>query len=232
MNFFPQKKEVKNLESAYFASDGTVVPILYSARIIELDGRKQVISLATDITEKKRSEEERKKLYEELRLSKDLFEMNPNTITLNDLQNGKYIQVNEHFSEMLEYSKEEVIGKIPLELGIWNNRKDREKVMEILAKDGIVRDYEVQFKKKSGEVVDTLLSVKHLNIGDNRVTIAIARDITQKKTAIREKEEQSRRIILHAQALMEMATDPEFVSGNLESGAKKNSGYGFGSHRL
>lgn len=48
-----QKKEVKNLESAYLASDGTVVPILYSARIIELDGRKQVISLATDITEKK-----------------------------------------------------------------------------------------------------------------------------------------------------------------------------------
>ncbi|EMG23353.1 PAS domain S-box protein [Leptospira interrogans serovar Copenhageni str. LT2050] len=55
-----QKKEVKNLESAYLASDGTVVPILYSARIIELDGRKQVISLATDITEKKRSEEEEK----------------------------------------------------------------------------------------------------------------------------------------------------------------------------
>lgn len=76
-------------------------------------------------------------------------------------------------------------------------------------------------KKKSGEVVDTLLSAKHLNIGDNRITVAIARDITQKKVAIREKEEQSRRITLHAQALMEMATDPEFVSGNLESGAKK-----------
>lgn len=149
-----QKKEVKNLESAYLASDGTVVPIFYSARIIELDGRKQVISLATDITEKKKSEEERKKLYEELRLSKDLFEMifemNPDTITLNDLQNGRYIQVNEHFSEMLEYSKEEVIGKIPLELGIWNSHKDREKVMEILEKDGIVRDYEVQFRKKVG----------------------------------------------------------------------------------
>ncbi|MCH1913520.1 PAS domain S-box protein [Leptospira noguchii] len=220
-----QKKEVKNLESAYLASDGIVVPIFYSARIIELDGRKQVISLATDITEKKRSEEERKKLYEELRLSKDLFEMifemNPDTITLNDLQNGRYIQVNEHFSEMLEYSKEEVIGKIPLELGIWNSHKDREKVMEILEKDGIVRDYEVQFRKKSGKVVDILLSAKHLNIGDHQITIAIARDITQKKAAIREKEEQSKRITLHAQALMEMATDPEFVSGNLELGAKK-----------
>ncbi|EMO30210.1 hypothetical protein LEP1GSC170_5741 [Leptospira interrogans serovar Bataviae str. HAI135] len=69
--------------------------------------------------------------------------------------------------------------------------------------------------------MDTLLSAKHLNIGDNQITIAIARDITQKKAAIREKEEQSKRITLHAQALMEMAIDPEFVSGNLELGAKK-----------
>ncbi|KPA35005.1 Uncharacterized protein AMR50_0160 [Leptospira interrogans] len=45
--------------------------------------------------------------------------------------------------------------------------------------------------------------------------------LLRKKVAIREKEEQSRRITLHAQALMEMATDPEFVSGNLESGLKK-----------
>lgn len=57
-----QKKEVKNLESAYLASDGTVVPILYSARIIELDGRKQVISLATDIAEKKDRKKKEKTL--------------------------------------------------------------------------------------------------------------------------------------------------------------------------
>ncbi|WP_061250286.1 PAS domain S-box protein [Leptospira alstonii] len=220
-----QKKEVKNLETVYLASDGTVVPILYSARIIELDGRKQVVSLATDITEKKKSEEERRTLYEELSLSKDLFEMifemNPDTITLNDLKNGRYIQVNEHFSEMLQYSKEEVIGKIPLELGIWNDPKDRKKVMDILEREGIIRDYEVQFKKKNGEIVDALFSARRVNIGDNQITIAIARDITQKKAAIREREEQSRRIALHAQALMEMATDSEFASGNFESGAKK-----------
>ncbi|EMY78026.1 PAS domain S-box protein [Leptospira weilii serovar Ranarum str. ICFT] len=220
-----QKKEVKNLETVYLALDGTVVPILYSARIIELDGRKQVVSLATDITEKKKSDEERRKLYEELSLSKDLFEMifemNPDTITLNDLKNGRYIQVNEHFSEMLQYSKEEVIGKIPLELGIWNDPKDRENVMEVLGKEGIIRDYEVQFKKKNGEVVDALFSARRINIGDNQITIAIARDITQKKAAVREREEQSSRIALHAQALMEMATDPEFASGNFESGAKK-----------
>lgn len=65
-----QKKEVKNLESAYLASDGIVVPIFYSARIIELDGRKQVISLATDITEKKRSEEERKNSMKNFVLAK------------------------------------------------------------------------------------------------------------------------------------------------------------------
>lgn len=51
--------EVKNYESVYLASDGEMIPILYSARIIEINGRKQVISLATDISEKKKSEEEK-----------------------------------------------------------------------------------------------------------------------------------------------------------------------------
>lgn len=352
-----KKNEVKNLETVYQASDGSVVPILYSARLIDLDGRKQVISLATDISEKKRSEEERRKLDEELRLSKDLFEklfqltpaavslseletgiyrqinqsycdligytreqiigkssmelgiwrtpidrptlikeleargwtasfeatiyasdgslkhvisgnrvfqldgkpmllallidvtdkkimeserneyfekmqeskdlfemifeMNPDTITINDLSNGTYVQVNEHFSEMLEYSKEEAIGKIPIELGIWNDVRERDKAIEILRAEGIIRDYEVQFKKKSGEVVDTLFSARRVKVGDSSLVIAITRDITQIKAATRDREEQARRIALHAQALMEMATDSEFVTGDLEAGSRK-----------
>ncbi|MBE8364113.1 PAS domain S-box protein [Leptospira borgpetersenii] len=349
--------EVKNYESVYLASDGEMIPILYSARIIEINGRKRVISLATDISEKKKSEEEKRKLDEELRLSKDLFEklfqltpaavslsdletgifrqvnqsycdlvgytreqilgkssielgilrswierenfkkeleekdwtgslevtiqssdgtqkhvtsgnrvfqlngklmllsllidvtdkkimeserneyfarmqeskdlfemifeMNPDTITINDLQNEKYIQVNERFSEMLQYSKEEAIGRMPMELGVWNDDEERVKVFAILREDGIVRDYEAQFKRKSGEVVDTLFSARRVKIGDSSIVIAITRDITQQKLALREREEQTRRIALHAQALMEMATDSEFASGNLESGMKK-----------
>ncbi|TGL93491.1 PAS domain S-box protein [Leptospira barantonii] len=352
-----KRNEVKNLETVYQASDGSVIPILYSARVIDVDGRKQVISLATDISEKKRSEEERRKLDEELRLSKDLFEklfqltpaavslseletgiyrqinqsycdligytreqiigkssmelgiwrtpidraklkkeleekgwtasleatiqasdgslkhvlsgnrvfqldgkpmllallidvtdkksmeserneyfakmqeskdlfemifeMNPDTITINDLSNGTYVQVNEHFSEMLEYSKEEVLGKIPVELGIWNEVRERDRAIEILRKDGIIRDYEVQFKKKSGEIVDTLFSARRIKVGDSSLVIAITRDITQIKAATRDREEQARRIALHAQALMEMATDSEFVTGDLEAGSRK-----------
>ncbi|MGQ2799623.1 PAS domain S-box protein [Leptospira santarosai] len=347
--------EVKNYESVYLASDGELVPILYSARIIEINGRKQVISLATDISERKKSEEEKRKLDEELRLSKDLFEklfqltpaavslseletgihvqlnqsycdligytkeqiigkssmelgiwgssidhenfkrkleekggsieatiqsadgtrkhvisgnrvfqldgksmlfsllidvtdkkimeserneyfarmqeskdlfemifeMNPDTITINDLRNETYIQVNERFSEMLQYSKEEVVGKTPIELEIWNDDQERTKVITVLREDGIIRDYEIQFKKKGGEIVDTLFSARRVKIGDSSIVIAIIRDITQQKFASREREEQARRIALHAQALMEMATDSEFASGNLESGMKK-----------
>ncbi|MDI7195790.1 PAS domain S-box protein [Leptospira santarosai] len=347
--------EVKNYESVYLTSDGELVPILYSARIIEINGRKQVISLATDISERKKSEEEKRKLDEELRLSKDLFEklfqltpaavslseletgiyvqlnqsycdligytkeqiigkssmelgiwgssidhenfkrkleekggsieatiqsadgtrkhvisgnrvfqldgksmlfsllidvtdkkimeserneyfsrmqeskdlfemifeMNPDTITINDLRNETYIQVNERFSEMLRYSKEEVVGKTPVELEIWNDDQERAKVITVLREDGIIRDYEIQFKKKGGEIVDTLFSARRVKIGDSSIVIAIIRDITQQKFASREREEQARRIALHAQALMEMATDSEFASGNLESGMKK-----------
>ncbi|TGK29033.1 PAS domain S-box protein [Leptospira gomenensis] len=349
--------EVKNLESVFMASDGTTIPVLYYARIVELNGRKRVISLATDITEKKKGEEERRRLDEELRLSKDLFEklfqltpaavslsdletgiyrqvnqsycdligysreqiigksstelgiwktpfdrarlikeleekgwtggieatirssdgtskhvlsgnrvfplegrlmllallidvtdkkkmeaerdeylarmreskdlfemifeMNPDTITLSDMENGKYLNVNEHFSEMLQYSKEETIGKTAAELRIWNDPNDKEKVLDTLQKEGLLRDLEVQFRKKDGSLVDTLFSARLVNIGNSPGAIAITRDVTLLKNASREREEQSKRITIYAQALMAMATDSEFASGNTEAGAQK-----------
>ncbi|EMJ94401.1 PAS domain S-box protein [Leptospira alstonii] len=349
--------EVKNLESVFMAFDGTEIPILYSARIIELDGRKQIISLATDISEKKKAEEERRHLDEELRLSKDLFEklfqltpaavslseletgiyrqinqsycdligytreqvlgksssqlgiwkdsldqeklekeledkgwsgtieatiqnaggtlkhvlsgnrvfrlegkqmllslliditdkkkaeaerdeylakmqesknlfemifeMNPDTITLSEFKTGKYIKVNEHFSEMLQYSKEEAVKSTSLQLGIWQDVQNRDEIAKKLQEEGLVRDYEVQFVKKDGSVVDAVFSARLVNVGNSTTIIAITRDVTLIKNATREKEEQTKRIALHAQALMEMATDFEFATGNLEAGAKK-----------
>lgn len=224
---FKRKLEEKggSIEATIQSADGTRKHVISGNRVFQLDGKSMLFSLLIDVTDKKIMESERNEYFSRMQESKDLFEMifemNPDTITINDLRNETYIQVNERFSEMLRYSKEEVVGKTPVELEIWNDDQERTKVITVLREDGIIRDYEIQFKKKGGEIVDTLFSARRVKIGDSSIVIAIIRDITQQKFASREREEQARRIALHAQALMEMATDSEFASGNLESGMKK-----------
>lgn len=213
------------IEAVIQSSDGTLKHVLSGNRVFQWNGKPMLLALLIDVTDKKKMESERDEYFAKMQESKDLFEMvfemNPDTITLSDLFTGKYIKVNEHFSEMLQYRKEETKGKSAVELGIWSDLKEREAVVQKLEIEGLVRDYEVRFRKKDGKLVDTLFSARLVNLGNTPTVIAITRDITQIKNATREKEEQAKQIALHAQALMEMATDSEFASGNLEMGARK-----------
>lgn len=54
-------------ETVHKGRDGTVIPIELSSRIIEYKGEPVALSIARDITERKRAEEERKKSFERLR---------------------------------------------------------------------------------------------------------------------------------------------------------------------
>jgi PAS domain S-box-containing protein len=59
-------------ETAHVRKDGTVVPVQVSATIIELGGRKAILSIARDISEWKRAEAERMALEEQLRESQKM----------------------------------------------------------------------------------------------------------------------------------------------------------------
>ena len=54
-------------ETVHKGRDGTAIPIELSSRIIEYKGEPVALSIARDITERKRAEEERKKSFERLR---------------------------------------------------------------------------------------------------------------------------------------------------------------------
>ena len=59
----------------------------------------------------------------------------------------------DHINEQDFYMKggiDEVIGKSTIELGVWKNLSDREKMVEAVKKDGRVRNLEAMGQSKSG----------------------------------------------------------------------------------
>jgi len=140
-----------------------------------------IVGVARDITEQKRVEEKLKESEEKYRgileNIKDLyFEV--------DLK-GNFIFFNSIGLEMLEYSKDELLGLN------YSNIMDKETAEEIfnvfnkVFKTNIRRSSEFEIKTKYGKriIIDTYIDLKYDNTGKKIGFNGLARDITERKKA-------------------------------------------------
>ena len=140
-------------------------------------------------TTKRRTVEEALRISEE-KFSKS-FLFSPNIITLCDLETDKYIEVNEGFLGTFGYRREEVIGHSALELGLWVDREDREKVISRIKKDEVVQNLEVRFRRRNGEEIFGLLSMGKVELSGRTVLLSVSNDLTYQKRTERELREKS-----------------------------------------
>ncbi|MBN2239652.1 MAG: PAS domain S-box protein [Dehalococcoidales bacterium] len=151
------------------------------AQAIEQDGKRYGwITLANDITERKKVEESLRESEERFSTA---FRSVPDSIVISRLEDGLYLEVNDSFVELTGYSREEIIGNVADKLGVWVNRNDRLKVLSIIKEKGRVENYEHEFRKKSGEMGTGLITVEPLDIGGVRCMISVITDITERKKA-------------------------------------------------
>lgn len=123
----------------------------------------------------------------DLRLSEErfaqAFNANPNPITITSLEDGKHLLVNQSFLEVTGYSLEEVEGRTALDLNLWVNLEDRNKLFHELEKQHSIRNYKFQFQTRSGEVKTALLSAEIINLSGQDCLLSISDDITERERA-------------------------------------------------
>ncbi|MBT3178679.1 MAG: PAS domain S-box protein [Desulfobacula sp.] len=129
--------------------------------------------------------ETRTKAIQDLRESEEKFRLtflsSPDSINLNRVKDGIYLEINEGFTKIMGYSREEAIGKSSLDLNIWNDPKDRDRLISLLKKNGTVENLEAEFLGKEGQIKFGLMSARILKIGNEDVILSITRDITERK---------------------------------------------------
>ena len=138
------------------------------------------IGLFQDITERKQSEEALRGSEE--RFSK-AFQASPIIITLSQMHSGKLLEVNEAFEKIMEYSREEVIGKTTVELNIWESQLERDRFMQIFRTNGQHRNTEVKFRTKSGKYITCLYSAELIDLEGEKCLLSNIEDITERKKA-------------------------------------------------
>jgi two-component system cell cycle sensor histidine kinase/response regulator CckA len=130
-----------------------------------------------------KQEEIEARLRESQELFRLAFHTNPDSINLNRASDGMYIDINQGFTSLMGYEREEVVGKTSIELNIWANPHDRVRLVEALRADGYVRNLEALFRKKNGDIGIGLMSASLLSFRNETVILSITRDITERKKA-------------------------------------------------
>ena len=135
------------------------------------------IGTITDITENKLVEEELR--ISEAKFSKT-FHASPDAITITEIKTGRLIEVNDGFTKVFGYTPEEALGRTTLELQLYENPEDREKMVRLLQRDGRVTNLELRGRHKSGRGLIAELSVEQIKINNAPYLVTITREITER----------------------------------------------------
>jgi len=160
--------------------DGTVFPVEITGRFFEWRGHPVHIAAIRDITQRKKAEEALQASEERFRLA---FLTSPDSININRLEDGLYVDINEGFTAITGYTREDAVGKTSTEINIWENPDDRAKLVDGLKRNGFVNNLEARFRVKDGRVVTGLMSARIIMLDGVPHIISITREIeTLKRT--------------------------------------------------
>ncbi len=136
-----------------------------------------MVALFADVTERIRA-------AEALRFSEEKFSTafvtSPDSVNINRMADGVYIDINQGFTRIMGYEREDVIGKSSLELNIWQNPEDRARLVKGLQETGEVSNLEARFVRKNGDIAIGLMSAKVIVINGEKCILSITREITER----------------------------------------------------
>jgi PAS domain S-box-containing protein len=132
------------------------------------------------ITERKLAE---KALFESNEKFRTAFITSPDAININRADNGMYVDVNNGFTQISGYTKEEILGKSSLCMQIWENPDDRQRMVDSLIKHGFAVNIDSKFRMKNGEIRNGLMSSSVITLDGVPHILSITRDITERKQA-------------------------------------------------
>jgi len=172
-------------EMAFRMKDGRVLLGWMHCEQVVIGGRPSLLTVAIDITERKRGEE---KLRESEEKFARAFRDSPAGMAIRDAETGRYLDVNSQCLAMTGHSREEVIGRTPMELGWWTDEQVPEHSAQLSPGKGYSDDRELQLKHKDGHTVTISNTTNEIRIGGRRCVLSISVDITARRTAEAERE--------------------------------------------
>jgi two-component system CheB/CheR fusion protein len=179
---------VRNVEVRLRTKDGEERVCILSADLVVIDGRRCILSALTDITDRARAEEALRESERRFLLA---FEANPLPMSITRWPDGVHLEVNEAAVRHSGFAREEMLGRTKVELGFWVTPEQRESMTRQIEAHGAVRDFEVSFRTRGGQLRQLLVNCQPMTFAGVRAVLNVAIDITERNAL--ESENRARR---------------------------------------
>ncbi|WP_016950381.1 PAS domain S-box protein [Anabaena sp. PCC 7108] len=110
-----------------------------------------------------------------------IFRNSPDPITINLLEDGLWIDVNNAFLQLAGYTYDEIIGQTAAGMNLLVNPQEVEAISQTLKKTGFIHNQEFHWRIKSGEIKICLISCEIIELDGKPCVLSISKEITELK---------------------------------------------------
>lgn len=148
-------------------------------------GEDACIAIVNDITERRKEKEMLRRATDRF---KKVFQLSPLMMAIIRKSDYQYIDVNDRFLEERKYIREDVIGKTPVEMGVFE--REFKQIVESMELQGSLKNVEWKLMTKFGLKGTSILSANPIQIDDQECILLAYNDITEMKQMQAERVEQ------------------------------------------
>ena len=177
---------------------GGVHWIEIDAVLIAWNGKPATLNFATEITKRKAAE---RALQESETKFREIFNNANDSIEIHELDAGgvpgRYLEVNDVACRMLQYTREELLQKGPLDISTAKRSIPLEEINTRFVTQGKAF-FETEHKRKDGTIVPVEVNAHVVDLGGKNVVLSVVRDITERRKqeqALRDSEQNYRNVI-------------------------------------
>ena len=158
------------------------IPVEVNVHIFKLRGKDVALSMARNVTDRKRAEEALKESEEKFR---EIFNNANDMITVSEIKEdmpGRFIEVNKVGLKMLGYTKEEFLNMTPFDIVSSESSVSVLDVISEMSKKGYAR-HESVIVSKDGFNIPVEIATHFFKLKGKDMILAVSRDITDRKRA-------------------------------------------------
>jgi PAS domain S-box-containing protein len=122
---------------------------------------------------------------QELRQSEERFAKafvaSPAAISLTTLEEGRYIDANQSYLELVGRTRNELIGRTVDEIDLWVEPDGGPLVVAAMKRGASVRSIRIRLRRRDGELREVTSTIEHIELGGVPCLLAFSEDITERK---------------------------------------------------
>ncbi|WP_175845645.1 helix-turn-helix transcriptional regulator [Burkholderia arboris] len=169
---------IPQMEAVLKLADGSTKAVVVAGQPIDMNDEACMLFTFMDLEPRKQAERALKQSEERFATA---FRMAPVATVIVTADRFELLDVNGAFAAMTGHAQDDLLGKSADEIGLWAERGAWPRIEGRLARDGSVRNADVQIRTRDGDVRDCVVSADPVAIHGRDCLLVALLDISDRK---------------------------------------------------